>query len=123
MSRPKIAINWAGACGGCDVAILDSEVRFLDLTAVADVVYWPVAMDHKRSDLEAFDSDDIDIGIFNGVIRTDEHRADALLMRDRCKVLVAFGSCAAFGGIPGLANLHPNTEMLDTVFLKTPSTL
>jgi len=122
MTRPKIAVNWAGACGGCDVALLDSEERILELTEAVDVVYWPVAMDHKRSDLIAFGSGEIDIGIFNGAIRTSEHLADARLMRDRCKVLVAFGACAAFGGIPGLANLHPNHAILDTVYSGTAST-
>jgi F420-non-reducing hydrogenase small subunit len=120
--RTTVAINWAGACGGCDVALLDSEHKILDLAAVADIVYWPVAMDFKRDRLESFGSGEIDIGVFNGVVRTSEHMADAQLLRDRCKVLLAFGSCAAFGGIPGLANLHRNDDLLDTVYRDTPST-
>ena len=120
--RVTVAINWAGACGGCDVALLDSEEMILELTAVANIVYWPVAMDFKRHHLRAFGSGEIDIGIFNGVVRTSEHVADAQLLRDRCKVLVAFGACAAFGGIPGLANQHCNDVLLDTVYRDTPST-
>jgi F420-non-reducing hydrogenase small subunit len=120
--KPKIAVNWAGACGGCDVALLDSEDQILSLTDAVEVVYWPVAMDYKRADLAAYGTDEIDIGVFNGVIRTEEHRADAELMRDRCKVLVAFGACAAFGGIPGLANLASNQAILDTVYQDTAST-
>jgi len=118
----KVAVNWAGACGGCDVALLDSEEKLLELAEVADIVYWPVAMDFKREDLAAYGSGEIDVGIFNGVVRTSEHVADALILRDRCKAVVAFGACAAFGGIPGLANLHSNDEMLDTVYRDTPST-
>ena len=120
--RVTVAVNWAGACGGCDVALLDSEERILDLAAVADIVYWPVAMDFKRDHLRAFGTGAIDIGLFNGVVRTSEHVADAHLLRDRCRILVAFGACAAFGGIPGLANLHPNDDMLDTVYAHTSST-
>jgi F420-non-reducing hydrogenase small subunit len=118
----KVAVNWAAACGGCDVSLLDSEAKILDLVEVADVVYWPVAMDYKREDLEAFGPGEIDVGIFNGAIRTSEHAADALVMRQRCKVLVAYGACAAFGGIPGLANLFANPDILDTVYSETPST-
>jgi F420-non-reducing hydrogenase small subunit len=121
-SKSKLAVNWAGACGGCDVALLDSEDRILDLAAAADLVYWPVAMDFKREHLEAFGSGEIDIGVFNGSVRTSEHVADAELLRDRCKVLVAFGACAAFGGIPGIANLHHNDALLDTVYRDTEST-
>jgi len=121
--KVKIAVNWAGACGGCDVALLDSQEKILELTEVADVVYWPVAMDFKRSDLEALAPGSVDIGLFNGVIRTSEHERDAILMRDRCRVLIAFGSCAAFGGIPGLANLSRRDALLDTVYRETPSTV
>ncbi len=120
--RVTVAINWAGACGGCDVALLDSEEMILELTAAADIVYWPAAMDFKRDHLRAFGTGEIDIGIFNGVVRTSEHVADAQLLRDRCRVLVAFGACASFGGIPGLANLYPNDDLLDTVYRDTPST-
>jgi F420-non-reducing hydrogenase small subunit len=35
---------------------------------------------------------------------------------------VAFGACAAFGGIPGLANLHSRTEILDCACAQTRST-
>ncbi len=118
----KLAVNWAAACGGCDVALLDSEDRLLDLTAVADVVYWPVAMDFKREDLLAFAPGAIDIGIFNGAIRTSEQEEDARIMRSRCKVLVAFGACAAFGGVIGLGNLHGSEDILATAYDETPST-
>ena len=39
--RARVAINWAGACGGCDVSLLDTEERLLDLVAEADVVPQP----------------------------------------------------------------------------------
>ncbi len=57
----KIAVNWAGACGGCDVSILDIEGTLLDLAAVADIVYWPVAMDFKRKELESYGPGEIDV--------------------------------------------------------------
>jgi len=119
----KLAVNWAAACGGCDVALLDVEDAILDLAEVAEVVYWPVAMDFKREDLRAFGPGEIDVGIFNGAVSTTEHEEDARLLRERCKVLIAFGACAAFGGIPGLANLHSRDSMLETVYELTPSTV
>ena len=54
-NKIKIAINWAGACGGCDVAILDLEEKVLDITDIADIIYWPVAMDFKREDIKNID--------------------------------------------------------------------
>lgn len=118
----KIAINWAGACGGCDVSLLDIEEKLLDITAVADIVYWPVAIDAKRKHLSALADNSVDVGIFNGAIRTAEHREDALLLRQKCKILLAFGSCAAFGGICGMANGFTCEQVMDTVYNDTAST-
>lgn len=118
----KIAVSWAAACGGCDVSLLDMEETILELAAVADIVYWPVATDFKRSDLIGYGPGEIDIGIFNGAIRTAEHAEDARLLRERCRVLIAYGACAAFGGIPDLANLHSLPALLDTMYSETVST-
>ena len=47
----------------------------------------------------------LDVCLFNGAIRNSEGEHMAHLLRQKSKVLVAFGSCACFGGIPGLANV------------------
>lgn len=119
----KIAINWAAACGGCDVSLLDTEAKIFDLVAIADIVYWPVALDFKRDDLKSFKENEIDIGIFNGAIRTSEHAEDAKLLREKCKVIIAYGACASFGGIPGLGNLHSKDSIFERVYKETPSTV
>ena len=46
----------------------------------------------------------------------------AQLLRKKSKVLVAFGSCASEGCIPGLANVTNRREIFDTVYHQTPST-
>jgi F420-non-reducing hydrogenase small subunit len=122
VDRKKIAIYWSASCGGCDVSLLDLESKLLELATLADIVYWPVAMDYKRRDF--FDRRDgsVDFGLFNGAVRTSEQREDAEAFRRICKVLVAFGSCAAFGGIPGLANLSTREQILDVAYGTTPST-
>jgi len=119
----SIAVSWAAACGGCDVSLLDMEGELLDLLDIADVVYWPVAMDFKRAEFLARPAKSIDIGLFNGAIRTTEQEEDARAFREKCKVLVAYGSCAAFGGIPGLGNFASRKEILDTAYESTPSTV
>jgi F420-non-reducing hydrogenase small subunit len=54
--------------------------------------------------------------LFNGGIRNDENEKMAKLMRRKSKILVAFGSCACEGCIPGLANFSNATEIIDTAF-------
>ena len=117
-----IAINWAGACGGCDVAILDIEDKIFNITQIADIVYWPVAMDFKRKDLFARQPDSIDITLFNGMIRNSEHLEDAKLLREKSRVMVAFGSCAHLGGIPGMANFTDREGVFDVAYMSTQST-
>ena len=107
---------WAAACGGCEIAVLNIHEKILDVDANFDVVFWPVAMDAKYKDVEAMEDGSITICLFNGAIRNDENEEMAHLLRRKSKVLVAFGSCACEGCIPGLANLYSKQDMLDTAF-------
>jgi F420-non-reducing hydrogenase small subunit len=45
----------------------------------------------------------------------------AKLLRQKSKTLVAFGSCAHEGCVPGLANLHDSKEILEHVYLNEKS--
>ena len=38
------------------------------------------------------------------------------VMREKCQILIAFGSCSCFGGIPGLANFSDIEECYDVKF-------
>jgi F420-non-reducing hydrogenase small subunit len=122
MSKPKLALYWAASCGGCEVAVLDVEEKLLDVAAFFDIVFWPCAMDFKYKDVEAVPDGSVDLCLFNGAIRTAENASMAELMRRKAKVLVAFGSCAMEGCIPGLANLTNREEIFDWVYRDSPST-
>jgi len=123
MSKPKLALYWAASCGGCEVAVLDVEEKILDVAGFFDLVFWPCAMDFKYKDVEAMADGSIDLCLFNGAIRTSENEEMAHLLRRKSKVLVAFGSCAGDGCIPGLANFTTREAILQTAFQDTPSTL
>lgn len=122
MAKKKMAVYWSASCGGCDVSLLDIEENLLELAGLLDIVYWPVAMDFKRGDFFDRPDSSVDVGLFNGAIRTSEQLEEARVFRRKCNVLVAYGSCAAFGGIPGLANLFSRDQVLDVVYRTTPST-
>jgi len=122
MAKPKLALYWAASCGGCDIAVLDIEDKILDVANHFDIVFWPCATDFKYSDVEAMPDKTIDVCLFNGAIRTSENEKMAKLLRDKSKVLVAFGSCAHEGCIPGLANLTTKERIFRTAYLDSPST-
>jgi F420-non-reducing hydrogenase small subunit len=121
MAKPKLAVYWAASCGGCDIAILDIETKILDVADFFDLVFWPCVADFKYADVEAMPDKSITLTLFNGAIRSDENYHLARLLRQKSVVLVAFGSCASDGCIPGLANLHSKPEILDYVYLRSPS--
>jgi F420-non-reducing hydrogenase small subunit len=78
-------------------------------------------MDFKYSDIEAMKDKEIDVCFFNGAIRNSENEHLAKLLRKKSKILVAFGSCAHEGGIPGLANFFDPESILERVYDTTPS--
>ncbi len=117
----KLGFYWAASCGGCEIAVLDINEKILDVVSVADVVFWPVAMDIKYKDVEAMPDKHIDVCFFNGSVRSEEQEHMAKLLRKKSKTLVAFGSCAQEGCIPGLANLHDRKEIFEKVYLKSKS--
>jgi F420-non-reducing hydrogenase small subunit len=119
----KLAFYWAATCGGCDVATLDIEEKILDVINIADIVLWPVAMDFKYKDVEKMEPNSIDICLFNGAVRNSEHEEIAKMLREKSKVMVAFGSCACFGGIPGLANVANREQIFNVVYGETASTV
>jgi len=118
----KIAFYWAASCGGCEIAVLDVNEKILDVVAAADIVFWPVAIDIKYKDVEAMPDKSIDACFFNGAIRTEENEKMAKLLRQKSKILVAFGSCANDGCVKGLANLWDRKTVFERAYLETPST-
>jgi F420-non-reducing hydrogenase small subunit len=119
----KIAFYWAASCGGCEVAVLDVNEKILDVVAAADIVFWPVAMDIKYKDVKAMPDKSIDACFFNGAIRTEENEKMAKLLRQKSKILVAFGSCANDGCVISLANLWDRQTVFERAYLETQSTM
>lgn len=126
MNKPKeklkLALYWGAGCGGCDVSIVDLDEKILNVVELADIVFWPCATDFKYRDVEAYHNGYIDFCFFFGALRNSENEHIAKLLRKKSKILVAYGSCAHLGGIPGLANFSSRKGILDTVFQETWST-
>jgi F420-non-reducing hydrogenase small subunit len=116
MSKPKFAMYWAAGCGGCEIAVLNIHEKILEVDANFELAFWPVAMDAKVKDVKALPDGEILLTLFNGGIRNDENEEMAHLLRRKSKLLVAFGSCASEGCIPGLANLSSLKQIYDTAY-------
>lgn len=121
MPKPKLALYWAASCGGCEIAVIDIEEKILDVASFFDIVFWPAALDFKYEDVESMEDESITLTLFNGSIRTEENEKIAKLLRKKSKILVAFGSCAHEGCIPGLANLYGKQSIFEYVYKESPS--
>jgi F420-non-reducing hydrogenase small subunit len=121
--KPKVAFYWCASCGGCEEAVVDLAERLLDVVAAVDIVFWPVALDFKRADLEAWPDRSLLASFINGAVRSSEQEEMAHLLRAKSQIVVAFGACAQLGGIPGLANLSSLHALLEQVYFDAPSTV
>ena len=118
--KPKLAMYWAASCGGCEIALANIHEAILEVDAHFDFMFCPCLLDTKKKDIEALPDGAIFLTLFNGALRTEENLEMARLLRRKSQLLVAFGSCAATGGIPSLANQHGIEHVLETAFLNAP---
>ncbi len=106
----KIAIEELAGCSGCTISVLDLHEALLDLVAKADIVYSPVIMDAKEP------PEGIDIAFVTGAVRNEENEARLRLLRKRAKTLIAFGTCACYGGVSGLSMLGKQEDLFACVY-------
>jgi len=99
--KKKLAVYTATGCRACEQGILDLNYEVNELGRFADPVFWPYVLGTPWEALPG----DVDVALFAGAIRTAADREAALSLREKSQLLVAVGACAAFGGLPGLANL------------------
>lgn len=119
--KPKVAFYWCASCGGCEESVVDLAEGILDVVKAVDIVFWPVAMDFKVKDVEAMPDQSIAATMINGAIRTSEQEEMVRLLRRKSKLVIAYGSCAQSGGIPGLANQFPREQIMKYVYEDCPS--
>jgi F420-non-reducing hydrogenase small subunit len=104
-----VSTEWLSGCSGCHIAIVDLHEKLLGLVEELELVRIPVLMDEKGYPKA-------DVGIVEGAVRSEHDIAALVKMRESVKMLVAFGSCAVYGGPSGLGWLHEREAVMSTVF-------
>lgn len=117
MSAEKIRLNteWLCDCGGCHVVLVDLHEKIMNLFESVQIQKCPVLTDVK-------DYPEAELGILTGSIRTEHDRHAAIEMRKKCKTIIAFGTCAVYGGLHGAGLAHTKEEIMDHVYKKSPTT-
>lgn len=108
MEKVKIGSFDFTCCEGCQLQLANREATLPDFLDLLDI--------RNFREISSEPHDDYDIALVEGSItRTDEiERLKAI--RKQAQVLVAFGSCACFGGVNSLKNRLPAGEAVRTVY-------
>ena len=121
MAKPKVAFYWCASCGGCEETVVDLAEDILKVVDAVDIALWPVAIDTKLKDVRAWEPGEVAVAFINGAIRTSEQFEWVKLLREKCPLVIAFGSCAHIGGIPGLANDTTRDEIFANKYHRSPT--
>ncbi len=116
MTKPKISSDWLAGCAGCHMSLLDIDEKIVKIAELADIRATPI------TDLKEPDESGVDVGILEGGINNSFNEEVAKKMRSRCKILVALGDCAVFGGVPAMRNFFTLEETLRRAYVETEST-
>jgi NAD-reducing hydrogenase small subunit len=107
MAKPKISSDWLCGCAGCHMSLLDIDERIIQVAPITD--------------LKEPDESGVDAGILEGGINNTYNEEVAHKFRKRCKVLVALGDCAVFGGVPAMRNFFTLEEALRRAYVEAES--
>jgi len=116
MAKPKVSTDWMAGCAGCHMSLLDMDERIAAIAELADLRATPI------TDLKQPDASGVDVGVLEGGINNSSNEEVAHRMRSRCKILVALGDCAVFGGVPAMRNFFTIEESLRRAYVETEST-
>ncbi len=110
MNRPTIALAGLTACSGCQLTLLNCEAELPELTKRCDIPYFPMGLT-ERSITGPFD-----MAFVEGAVSTPDDVEVLIKLRSRSRLLIAFGTCALWGGVAAMNNSDGRTNLLRTVY-------
>lgn len=113
--KVTVATTWLQSCSGCHIALLDLHEDLLDVLKLIDIRY-STLMDVKEVPK-------VDVGLVEGAVGNKDNEEILKTFREKAKTIVALGTCACFGGLPGLRNLFTPKDILERGYVGTESTV
>jgi len=99
------------------MSLLDMDERLVQLLDRIELTSTPI------TDLKHPPKEGVTVGILSGTVNNTTNMEVAKEMRERCKVLIALGDCAVFGGIMTMRNFFDMNEALKRAYIETESTV
>jgi NAD-reducing hydrogenase small subunit len=110
MAKPRVATIWLEGCSGCHMSFLDMDERLLELGEKVDLVWGPLA------DLKVY-PENVDVCLVEGAIASEEDLHRIQLVRERTKIVIAFGDCAVTSNVPSMRNQFGSEAVLKRGYL------
>jgi coenzyme F420-reducing hydrogenase gamma subunit len=107
-TKPKVAFFDISCCEGCQLQLLNIDDSLLDILAQVEVVNF--------REIASENGQDYDIAFLEGSVTNDHDARRVLEIREKAKILVAYGACATIGGINGVKNTRPLDEVRREVY-------
>jgi len=111
VSKPRVATVWLDGCSGCHMSLVDLDERLLDIFGRADLVYGPLV------DVKEF-PENVDVCLVEGAVSSEDDLERIMTVRERTKILVAFGDCAVTSNVPGMRNPIGVPPLLERAYLE-----
>ena len=107
--KARIGTCWLDGCSGCHMSFLDLDQRLVDLVQRVDIVYSPL-VDTKTL------PEQVDLGILEGSISSEEDLHKAQDFRRHCRLLISLGDCAVNGNVPAMRNQFKLDAVMDRAY-------
>ena len=109
---PKVAVFDFTSCEGCELQLVNKEETLGPFLKCVDIV--------RFREASSATGDDYDVAIVEGAITREDEVERLQKVRAQAKVLLAFGTCACFGGVARLKNAYDLAEANREVYGDKP---
>jgi F420-non-reducing hydrogenase small subunit len=109
--RIKLAVVSLSTCAGCTAAFLD-QAGLDQVLEIAEIVYCPMLVDRDQIP-------EVDVALIDGVVRLKEDQEVVQEARQKSRLLIAWGTCACYGGIPAQANAYELEDLIQETYGRT----
>lgn len=114
--KPKLLTIALGGCNGCHVTILDLHEEVLEVLSNFDIVRASVLADVNREGIPK-----CDVALVEGAVCNKENEEILKEVREKAEMLIPLGSCACYGGVPGLRNYYEINSVIEEAYINAPS--
>jgi coenzyme F420-reducing hydrogenase gamma subunit len=109
--RVTMAMISLSTCAGCSAVFLDQD-GLDQVLEIADIAYCPMLVDQDHIP-------EVDMALIDGVVRLEEDVKVLQEARMKSQVVIAWGTCACYGGIPAHANRYELEDLIQETYGQT----